>query len=152
MPGSPARVLAARVIDLPASDPMITILFTVQAVAAAVPPDESYPNQRCVEEPCLRWTSEASKRPQYPFSWHSEHSVIRLESVIQTLPTSEGFVMGLQVLARAANLTLPPVPLHYPSAELFIRVESRRTRERFLGNPVTKLSDPSRRETAAVAH
>ena len=48
----------------------------------------------------------------------AESDQIRI--AIRTLPTSEGFVMDLQVLARAANLTLPPVPLHYLLAELFV--------------------------------
>jgi hypothetical protein len=40
---------------------------------------------------------------------------------IRTLLTAQLFVMDLQVLARPADLTLPPVPLHYLLAELFIR-------------------------------
>lgn len=39
----------------------------------------------------------------------------------RTLLTALLFVMHLQALARAANLTPPPVPLHHLLAELFIR-------------------------------
>jgi hypothetical protein len=46
----------------------------------------------------------------------------QIRIVIRALLTSEGFVMQLQVLARAANLALPPVSLHYLLAELFVRV------------------------------
>jgi hypothetical protein len=40
---------------------------------------------------------------------------------IRTLLTAQLFVRHLQVLARAADLTLPPVPRHHLLAELFIR-------------------------------
>ena len=42
---------------------------------------------------------------------------------IRTLLTAQLFVMHLQVLTRAANLTLPPVRLHHLLAELSIRIE-----------------------------
>ena len=45
----------------------------------------------------------------------------QIRTVIRPLLTSEGLVMNLKVLARAANLTLPPVPFHYLPAESFIQ-------------------------------
>ena len=42
---------------------------------------------------------------------------------IRVLPTARLFVMDLQIVSRAADLTLPPVPIHYLLAELFVRVE-----------------------------
>ena len=46
----------------------------------------------------------------------------QIKIVIRALLASERFVMDLQILARAADLTLPPVPPHYLPAELLIRV------------------------------
>ena len=46
----------------------------------------------------------------------------QIRILIRALLTSEGFVVHLQGLARAANLALPPVSLHYQLAELFVRV------------------------------
>ena len=45
----------------------------------------------------------------------------QVQIVIRALLTAQLFVVDLQVLARTANLTLPPVPLHDLLAELFIR-------------------------------
>jgi hypothetical protein len=46
----------------------------------------------------------------------------QIRILIRALLTSQLFVMDLQVLARPADLTLPPVPLHYLPAELLVRV------------------------------
>ena len=57
---------------------------------------------------------------EYFMAVSAERDQIRF--LIRALLTAELLVVNLQVLARAADLTLPPVPLHYPLPNLLVRV------------------------------